>query len=92
MDTEGLRSSRIESMVSSMSTDEPNSFRVSILEVRESQRVSLMRVGKMYRITCLRMMVIVVRDISGLREVFRFGSRGISLSSGEAMIEEVIFD
>ena len=34
--------------------------------------------------------MIVVREFSGLWDVFQFGSRGISFSSGKAMIEEVI--
>ena len=85
-------SSRMESTVSSMSTEEPNSFIISILDVSESLRVSLSIVGKMYRITSLSMTVIEVREISGLRDDFWFGSNGMSFISGEAKIDEVIFE
>ena len=72
-------------MVSSISTEEPNSLMVSIFQVRFSQEVSLMTVGNMNLITSLWIMVMVVREISGLRDEFWLGMRGMLLICGEAM-------
>ena len=72
-------------MVSSISTEEPNSLIVSIFEVTFSQKANFMRVGKMNFITSLRMMVMVVSEISGLRDEFWLGKRGMLLICGEAM-------
>ena len=71
-------------MVSSISTVEPNSLIILIFEVKLSQRVSLMRVGNINFINSLRMMVIVAREISGLRDKFWLGKRGMLLIYGEA--------
>ena len=79
-------------MVSSISTEEPNSLIVSIFEVTFSQKANFMRVGKMNFITSLRMMVIVVSEISGLRDEFWLGKRGMLLICGEAMRDAEIWE
>ena len=79
-------------MVSSISTEEPNSLIVSIFEVTFSQKANFMRVGKMNFITSLRMMVMVVSEISGLRDEFWLGNRGMLLICGEAMRDAEIWE
>ena len=71
-------------MVSSISTVKPNSLMVSIFKVKLSQKFSLMMVGNINFINSLRMMVIVAREISGLRDEFWLGKRGMLLIYGEA--------
>ena len=58
---ERFKSSSRVSMVSSISTVEPNSLMVLIVEVKLSQKVSLMKIGNMKFIPSLRMMGIVER-------------------------------
>ena len=84
LEREGFKSSSRESMVSSISTVEPNSLMVSIFKVKLSQKFSLMMVGNINFINFLRMMVIVAREISGLRYEFWLDKRGMLLICHEA--------